>query len=335
MIRMTTFQVGLVRTLAVMSVGAAVASAQGQGLLAVANQREHSVEMVDVATRKIAWTVPVGVNGHELASSPDGKTVYVPIYGNAGVGRAGTDGSTIDVVDVATHKVTTWDLGRPLRPHKPVFGPDGMLYVTGELAEAILVIDPKTGKVVREVPTGAKESHILAMTKDGKTGYTANVGPGSVSVLDMKAHKTVAVIPVSKTVQRMSISNDEKWAFTSDQSQPRIAVIDTKANKIARWVDTGAISYVTQPTADGKYLLCAEATKDGKGLLEVIDLSKWEVVKSYPLAARQNGGFLIHGDKIYLSEPLAGTIQVLDAKTLKLEEPIVMTLGVDGLSWAN
>ncbi len=318
-----------------MTCGTVMAAGQGTGLLAVANQKEHSVEIVDVATRKIAWTVSVGVNGHELASSPDGKTIYVPIYGDAGVGRAGTDGSTIDVVDVASHKVTTWDLGRPLRPHKPVLGADGMLYVTGELAQAILIIDPKTGKVVGEVPTGAKESHILAMTKDGTMGFTANVGPGSVSILNMKGKTTIAVLPISKTVQRMSISNDDKWAFTSDESMARIAVIDVRQKRVARWLDTGGISYVTQPTADGKYLLAAETTKDGKGLLEVISISKWEVVKSYPLVPRQNGGFLIHGDKIYLSEPLAGTIQVIDAKTLKLDEPIVMTLGVDGLSWTQ
>jgi len=325
----------MIRTLVVMACGTVMAAGQGTGLLAVANQKEHSVEMVDVASRKIVWTVSVGVNGHELASSPDGKKVYVPIYGDSGVGKPGSDGSTLDVVDVASHKVTTFDLGHPLRPHKPIYGPDGMLYVTGELDQAILVIDPKTGKVVSEVPTGAKESHILAMTKDGKLGFTANVGPGSVSVLDMQAKKTLAVIPVSKTVQRMSISNDEKWAFTSDETMPRIAVIDVKQKQLARWIDTGGISYVTQPTADGKYLLAAETTKDGKGLLEVISMSNWAVVKSYPLVPRENGGFLIHGDKIYLSEPLAGTIQVIDAKTLKLDEPIVMSLGVDGLTWAQ
>jgi DNA-binding beta-propeller fold protein YncE len=325
----------MIRCLAVMVCGAVMASAQGQGLLAVANQKEHSVEMVDVASRKIVWTVSVGVNGHELASSPDGKTVYVPIYGNSGVGKPGTDGSTIDVIDVATHKVTTWDLGRPLRPHKPLYGPDGMLYVTGELAEAILVIDPKNGKVVAQVPTGSKESHILAMTKDGKIGYTANVGPGTVSVLDMKAHKTIAVIPVSESVQRMALSNDDRWAFTSDESQPRVAVIDTQTNKMARWIATAGIPYVTQPAPDGKHLLIAESTPAGKGLLEVVDLATGKAVKSYPLAPRENGGFLIHGGKIYLSEPLAGTIQVIDAKTFTLEQPIVMTLGVDGLAWAD
>ena len=322
------------RCLIMMVCGTAIAGAQGTGLLAVANQKEHSVEMVDVASRKIAWTVSVGVNGHELASSPDGKLVYVPIYGNSGVGKPGTDGSTLDVVDVATHKVTTMDFGRPLRPHKPVYGADGMLYVTGELAEAIQIVDPKTMKVVGEIPTGAKESHMLAISKDGKLGFTANVGSGSVSILDMKARKTLAVIPVAKTVQRMSISNDDNWAFTSDEGIPRIAVIDTRQKRVARWIDTGGISYVTQPTPDGKHLLAAE-TKDGAGLLEVIDIGNGKVVKTYPLKAKQNGGFLIHGDRIYLSEPLAGTIEVIDAKTFALEQPIVMSLGVDGLTWAQ
>ena len=326
----------MIRCWLVMVCGTVAATAQGSGLLAVVNQKEHSVEMVDVGSRKVAWTVSVGVNGHEVAASPDGKKLYVPIYGNSGVGKPGTDGSTIDVIDVSAKKVVaTIDLGRPLRPHKDVLGPDGMLYVTGELAEAVLIVDPKARKVVGEVPTGAKESHIVAMTRDGKMGYTANVGAGSVSVLDMKARRTIAVIPVAKTVQRMSVSNDGRWAFTSDEDQPRIAAIDTKTNTVGRWIATGGISYVTQPTADGRYLLAAETKTDGKGLLEVIDLGNWGVVKSFPLGPRENGGFLLHGGKAYLSEPLAGTIQVLDTKTLTLEEPIVVTPGVDGLAWAK
>src|SRR5580698_9138609 len=141
MTRMKALNTYLVRSLAIMLCSTAIAGAQGAGLLAVANQKEHSVELVDVAARKIVWTVSVGVNGHELAASPDGKTIYVPIYGNSGVGKPGTDGSTLDVIDVVTHKVTTMDFGRPLRPHKPLYGADGMLYVTGELAEAIQIVD--------------------------------------------------------------------------------------------------------------------------------------------------------------------------------------------------
>ena len=56
---MKTIDTYLVRGLAIMLCSTAIAGAQGAGLLAVANQKEHSVEMVDVAARKIVWTVSI------------------------------------------------------------------------------------------------------------------------------------------------------------------------------------------------------------------------------------------------------------------------------------
>ena len=80
----------------------------------------------------------------------------------------------------------TSTFGHGVRPHLPVFGPkDGMLYVTTELDQSITIIDPKTLKIVGSIPTGQPESHMLAISHDGRRGYTANVGPGTVSVLDM------------------------------------------------------------------------------------------------------------------------------------------------------
>ena len=113
----------------------------------------------------------------------------------------------------------------------------GMLYVTTELDKTVSVIDPRTLKIVGAVPTGQEQSHMLVLSHDGKRGYTANVGPGTVSVLDMVGRKTVAVIPISGMTQRISISNDDKLVFTSDQTQPRLAVIDTATNKVKSWVE--------------------------------------------------------------------------------------------------
>ena len=52
------------------------------------------------------------------------------------------------------------------------------------------VIDPLTLKLVGSVPTGQAKSHMLAISLDGLKGYTANVGPGTVSVLDLAVRKT-------------------------------------------------------------------------------------------------------------------------------------------------
>ena len=66
------------------------------------------------------------INGHEVAVSPDRRYGFVPIYGNSGVGKPGTDGATVQVVDLnLARTVRLIDLGKPVRPHCAKFGPDG------------------------------------------------------------------------------------------------------------------------------------------------------------------------------------------------------------------
>src|ERR1700730_18570839 len=124
------------------------------GLLVVANQKEHTVLLIDPEARRELAKISVGVNGHEVAVSPDARFAYVPIYGNSGVGRPGTDGATIDIIDIQQRKLAgTIDLGKPLRPHQPTFGPDGLLYVSAELANAVDIINPAARQLVAGAPT--------------------------------------------------------------------------------------------------------------------------------------------------------------------------------------
>src|SRR5260370_19558592 len=122
------------------------------GLLVVANQKEHTVLLVDPDKRTELAKIVVGVNGHEVIVSKDGRFAYVPIYGNSGVGRPGTDGRTVDVIDLRERKLAaTIDLGKPLRPHLAEFAPAGLLYVTTALSNAVDVIDPATRKVLAHI----------------------------------------------------------------------------------------------------------------------------------------------------------------------------------------
>src|SRR5260370_13111971 len=88
------------------------------GLLVVTNQKEHTVLVLDPDNRRELAKISVGVNGHEVIVSKDSRFAYVPIYGNSAVRRPGTDGSTIDWIDLPDPKLAaTIDLGKPLRPH--------------------------------------------------------------------------------------------------------------------------------------------------------------------------------------------------------------------------
>jgi YVTN family beta-propeller protein len=318
--------------LALVAGGGRVPAPPTHGMLVVANQREHTALLIDPETRQELAKVIVGVNGHEVAVSPDSRFAYVPIYGNSGVGKPGTDGTTIDIVDLRDRKLAaTIDLGKPLRPHRAEFGPDGLLYVTAELDKAVDVVDPATRKVIAQIPTGAIESHMIVISPDGTRAYTANVAAGSVSVLDLEKRTLVTVIPVAKTVQRISISADGKRVFTHDQDTPRIAVIDTATNKVASWIPVPATVYSSSPTADGRKLLASSPS----GKIFVIDLATAKVEESFDIPPALGELLLTPDGKFaFVSCPAAGTIEVLDVHGRKLLQPIKLTPGVDGLAWA-
>src|SRR5260370_7001371 len=198
------------------------------GVLVVANQTEHTVLLVDPEARRELVKIAVGVNGHEVAVSPDSRFAYVPIYGNSGVGRPGTDGATIDIIDLQQRKLAaTIDLGKPLRPHLPAFGPDGLLYVSAELANAVDIIDPASRKIIAEAPTGQPESHMFVLSKDGRRAYTSNVHARTVSLVDIANRKLITTIPVAKTLQPISISPDVARRFTPTHPPPRLPITDT------------------------------------------------------------------------------------------------------------
>jgi YVTN family beta-propeller protein len=309
--------------------------ASSVGLLLVANKGEQTLGIVDPdAGRQLATVPEDGITGHEVIASPDGRTAYVPIYGNSGVGHPGTDGQTLAVIDIATRRlIHTIDFGRPVRPHCPLFGPkNGMLYVSTELTNSIDVIDPNTNKIVDSIPTGQPESHMFAITRDGKRAYTSNVGVGTVSAIDLEAKKVVAVIPISKMAQRISLSADDRYAFTADQTAPKLAVIDTTTNKVKTWVDLPASAYGTAATPDGRWLVVAMI---GPRKVGVVDLKTMKLARTIDVPAAPQE-VLIRPDNTvaYVSCDASHKVAVINLKTWKVDMLIDAGRGADGLAWA-
>jgi DNA-binding beta-propeller fold protein YncE len=316
----------------------ALASAQ---TLLVVNQGDSDLSLVNPQSAQqiatIAENTP-GVHGHEIVASPDGRIAYMPIYGSSGVGKPGIDGHEMLILDLPSRKIVAHlDFGHPVRPHLPVLDPTtGLLYVTTELDKSITIIDPKDPmhlKIVGSVPTGQEQSHMLAISHDGKRGYTANVGPGTVSVLDLKARKTLAIIPVSDKIQRMSISNDDKLVFTSDESHPRLAVIDTATNKIKQWVTLPGLGYGSASTIDGRYLILAVPTANE---VSVIDLKTLTVVHHIPVPPIPQEVLVRPDGKVaYVSCNQSGQVAAIDLTQWKVDSLINAGKLADGLAWAK
>jgi YVTN family beta-propeller protein len=307
-----------------------------RGMLLIANKGDHTLGIIDpVEGRQIATVDEGGITGHEVAASPDGRRAFVPIYGNSGVGEPGTDGRTLAVIDLAERKrIDTLDLGKPLRPHCAVFGPqNGLLYVTTELSDSVTIIDPHTLRIVGTVPTGQPESHMLAITHDGKRGYTSNVHVGTVSVLDLEARRTLAVIHVSPHAQRIALSADDRWVFTADQTQPQLAVIDTSTNAVKKWIPLEGTAYGTGATPDGKWLVVTEPTVNK---LAIVDLGSMEVVHSIDVPkAPQEVLVRPDGYVAYVSCDASHKVAAINLQTWSVDKLIDAGRSADGMAWAK
>ncbi len=310
-----------------------------QPLLLVVSQGDYTLTMIDPSTDKAIAVIPTGSaegHGHEVAVSPNGQTAYVPIYGNTGVGKPGTNGRNILAIDVATHKVIgNVEFPSGVRPHCAVFDArHNLLYVTTELNHTVSIVDPRTLKIVGAVPTGQPESHMFTISSDGRLGYTANVGPGTVSVLDLVKRKVIAIVPISKNTQRISISPDNSMVFTSDQTKPQLAVIDTATNKVKTWVLLPGVGYGTTPTKDGRWLLVAVP---GGNQVAVVNLRTLKIDHIIPVCGAPQE-ILVRSDTsstAYVSCMSSHNVGVLDLSNWRMKKSIDIGKKPDGLGWAQ
>jgi YVTN family beta-propeller protein len=310
----------------------------GKPSLLVLNQGDATLSFVDTATNRQVAVLAEGVAkmvGHEVATSPDRRLAYVPLYGDSGVGRPGTDGSLMLVVDLATRKIVQkFDFHRGVRPHCIIYEPvSNLLYVTTEIDKSVTIIDPKTMTIVGTVPTNQEQSHMLAISHDGRRGYTANVGPGTLSVLDLSGRRFVKTIHIAPTTQRVSVSNDDSMVFTSDQTTPRMAVIDTATNEIKHWVDLPAPGYGSTSTRDGRMLLVTLPTANS---LAVVDLKTLAVVKTIKIGERPQEVLVRpDGAVAYVSCFGGHEVAVVDLSTWQVTGMIEVGQKADGMTWAG
>jgi YVTN family beta-propeller protein len=250
------------------------------------------------------------------------------------------------VFDLATRKqIGAVHFEQGVRPHFAVWGPDGNMYVTNEIAKRIAIVNPKTLQVVGTIPTGAESSHNLAISHDGKYVYTSNVFAGTVSVLDVKDRKLVTQIPVATPeqhkatnnrhwqLQRIAISPDGKYVFTCDWDNKDFVAIDRKTNTVTHRVKLPEGCYGADFLDGGK---TAVVPIEYSSQVAVIDLNKWQVTHLIDVPkGPQETLVRPDGKMIYVSSAYADEVEFLDPATWTVTKTIKTGFFPDGIAWSR
>jgi YVTN family beta-propeller protein len=322
-------------------------SAGGEQLLIVLNKLDNTASIIDAKTGAARATVPVGKGPHEVEVLSDGRTAAVSNYGNRE-----EPGRTLTLIDLEKRApVATIELPEGARPHGLKALSDGRLLVTAEGLKELFIVDPKARRVTARVPTARETSHMVAASADGKRAYVANIGSGSVTVVDLGEAKVIKDIPTGEGAEGIAITPDSREVWVVNRSADTVSIVDTKTLEVAATLKVPQFPIRIKITPDGKRALvsCAKS-----GDVAVIDVVGRKEVKRIPidreavpgsearLFSTQFGksptpvGLLIapDGKRAWVASTNADVVSVIDLEKLAVVGRVTAGKEPDGLAGA-
>ena len=226
-------------------------------MLVVLNKSDDTASILDAATGKAKATVPVGHGPHEVEVLAGGRTAAVSNYGDRA--RPGRSLTLLDLEKGAA--AATIELPEGARPHGLCALADGRLLVTAEGLKELLVVDPQAKKLVLRVATAREVSHMVVATPDGARAFVANIGSGSVTVVDLAAGKVLQDIPTGQGAEGIAITPDGREVWVCNRAADTISVVDAKTLAIVATMKAPSFPIRVKITPDGKRALvsCAQS----------------------------------------------------------------------------
>jgi YVTN family beta-propeller protein len=296
------------------------------GFVLVANQQSANVSLIDLRTDSSRFiAVPPGP--HEAVISPSGRTGIVTIYGIGG--QAGNQLVVIDIPAGTIRK--TISLGEYTRPHGANFigGDENRVAVTSEATQRLLVVDLNAGTVLSAIPTEAMGSHMVAVTGDGKRAFTANIGSGGASEIDIPGAKFVRSIPVAPRVEGIAVVPDGSTVWAGSNTNGTVSVIDTRTAQIVETLTGFMLPYRLAASADGRLVIICDAQGDK---IHVADVALRKVIWSLGgLGSPRGVNIAADGKTAFVTLAADQSVAIIDLETRSLARKIRVGASPDGV----
>lgn len=239
--------------------------------LVVANKAEATASLIDLQSGEVSATLVTGEGPHEVGISPDGRFALVANYG----GR-GSTGNSLTLIDIPAAKVVkSIDLGEYQAPHGVEWIDAERAAVTVEANQALVLVDVNKGVVVQSIATDQQVSHMVAVDPREQRAYVANIGSGTVSVLDLESGARVKNVATGQGAEGVAVST-AGHVWVTNRADDTVTVLDSETFNTLHQISSPGFPIRATATPKGQVLV----TRAGAGDLVIYDAKTFSEVRT-------------------------------------------------------
>lgn len=277
-------------------------------ILLVGNKGEDTVSFINLTHGGEEARVPTSHGWpHEIAISPDQSQAAVVNYQDR----------HIDIFDVETRTIIrTIDLGEHTRPHGIKWLNDGRIIASTEGNQSIVEVAPDDS--ITGIKTFEDGTHMVVVSPDGQLAYTANLGAGTVSLIDLETDTLVKTSQAGAGTEGIDLTPDGRELWVSNREANTVTVYDAQTLETLASLDVGSFPLRLQISPDGQYAVTSNLRDASLSVIDV-EQRKWvrtiNVGKDGPVSMQVTILFSNDGQRIYVAETGTDTVAEVDFET--------------------
>ena len=289
--------------------GVAQAAKPAEPTLAVVlNSGDASVSLVDMKTRTVTKTIPIGKEPHHVMLTPDEKTLLV----------ANAIGNDIALMNPLTGEVTG-RIPKIIDPYHIGYSPDNRWFITAANRLDRVDIYAANGadlKLAKTITVGKTPSHI-AFTADSKLAFVTMQDSNDLAVIDLVNQTLLWKIPTGPAPAGLWMTPGDQYLLVGITGADYVQVIDWRNRREVKKIITGKGAHNFRPQGDRKHVFVTNRIASTISLLNMQTLEKVGEITGLP-AGPDDMELTPDGKQLWVSFRFARKAGVIDVPSMKL-----------------
>ncbi|OWS71749.1 hypothetical protein CBI30_06020 [Polynucleobacter aenigmaticus] len=277
-------------------------------LAIVLNSGDASVSLIDMPTRKVIKTVPVGKEPHHLMMTPDQKTLLI----------ANAAGNDVVLMNPVSGELTG-KIPDIIDPYQIGYSPNHKWFIAnGNRLDRVDVYHAQGAdlKLAKSIKLGKTPSHV-AFTADSKTAFITLQDSNELAAIDLDTQTVTWKMTTGKVPAGVWMTPGDQYLLIGITGEDNVQVIDWKNRKEVKRIYTGKGAHNFRPLGDKKHIFLSNRIASTISLINMQTLEKVGDITGLP-AGPDDMEITPDGKTLWVTFRFSKKVGVIDIPSMKL-----------------